>query len=324
MSSAPVVSVVVPTHNRPQLLGEALASLVSQTESRWEAIVVDDASTPPVDVRQYGDLVVGRTKVVRHPEGRGGPTAKNTGITHASAPVIAFLDDDDTYAPEYLARAVDVLQRNPGIDVLFMGVSWFGSRREAGERAYRAAMQGVLARAQGEPLEADVIRFGRPLVSALLSSVPMAFQRPVVRTSALRAIGVYEPRCFSWDNDWALRAALHGNTALLDVGLYRQRVDGQGYSSRGSRELDQIMSGIEFKDRLFQSLPAEDRWLREQFVRARATSRFNLAHYYIRSGEPRKALAAWMDSQRQLFVPRRLTFLARIIACALGIRPSSD
>jgi glycosyltransferase involved in cell wall biosynthesis len=320
MGVTPAVSVIVPTHNRPQLLNEALASLVGQKESRWEAIVVDDASAPPASLGEFGDRLSGRIKVVRHATPQGGAAAKNTGIAHASAPLLAFLDDDDTYAPDYLSRAIDVFERHSEIDVLFMGVSWFGAKRAAGERAYEAAMDSVLAEAQGAVLEADVITFGRPLIPALLRSVPMAFQRPIVRASALRDIGLYEPGCFSWDCDWAVRAALHGQVALLNVGLYQQRVDGHGYSSHGTRELDALMSGIEFRDRLRRDLPPHDRWLCEQFAQACATSRFHLAHYYVRNGEPRQALVAWSDSLRQRFVPRRVKFLGRIAACAVTKR----
>jgi glycosyltransferase involved in cell wall biosynthesis len=307
----------LPTHNRPDFLSEALASLIAQKESRWEAIIVDDASDIPVDIRAYGDQLRGRARVFRHTYPQGGAAAKNTGITHAAAPLVAFLDDDDIYATDYLSRAIDVLDRHREVDVLFMGVSWFGARRESSEQAYEAAMKIVLAEAHGTVLEADVIKFGRALIVALLKTVPMAFQRPVVRARALREIGPYEALCFSWDCDWALRAALHGNAALLNVGLYRQRVDGQEYSSRPSRERDRLSSVIESKDRLFLGLPKNDHGLREHFVQARAYDRFCLARYYARNCQPHKAFIAWIESLQLVFVPRRVKFLGRIVACTV-------
>jgi glycosyltransferase involved in cell wall biosynthesis len=329
MSPIPAVSVILPTHNRPHLLGEALASLIAQKERRWEAIIVDDASDIPVDISPYSDRLDGRARVVRHTYRQGGAAAKNTGIAHATAPLVAFLDDDDVYADDYLSRAIDVLGRHRELDLLHMGVSWFGARRESSEQAYEAAMKIVLAEAHGTPLEADVIKFGRDLIAALLKTIPMAFQRPVVRARALREIGPYEALCFAWDCDWALRAALHGNTALLDVGLYRQRVDGQQYSSHPSRERDRLLSVIESKDRLYLGLPVTDRSLRRHFVEARAYDRFCLARYYARNCQPHKALTAWTESMRLVFAPRRVKFLARIAACtlrrlAMGSRVSPD
>ena len=317
MATIPAVSVILPTHNRPHFLREALASLIAQKESRWEAIIVDDASDVPVDISAFSDQLRGRAKVIRHTYPQGGAAAKNTGITYAAAPVVAFLDDDDIYAADYLSRAIDVLDRHAEVDVLYMGVSWFGATRESSERAYEAAMNIVLAEAQGTLVEADVIKFGRALIVALLKTVPMAFQRPVVRARALREIGPYEAFCFSWDCDWALRAALHGNAALLNVGLYRQRVDGQEYSSRPSRERDRLLSVIESKDRLFLGLPKNDHWLREHFVQARAYDRFCLARYYARNCQPHKAFDAWIESLQLAFVPRRVKFLGRIVACTV-------
>ena len=317
MSTMPVVSVILPTHNRPHLLGEAIASLIAQKESRWEAIIVDDASDIPVDIRPYKDRLRGRARVIRHTYRQGGAAAKNTGITHAVAPLIAFLDDDDVYAADYLSGAIGVLDRHREIDVLYMGVSWFGAKRESSERAYEAAMKIVLAEAQGTPVEADVIKFRRGLIAALLKTVPMAFQRPVVRARSLREIGPYEALCFAWDCDWALRAALHGNTALLNVGLYRQRVDGQQYSSHPSRERDRLLSVIESKDRLFLGLPRTERSLRRHFVEARAYDRFCLARYYARNCQPHKAFIAWSESLRLVFAPRRVKFLGRIAACTI-------
>jgi glycosyltransferase involved in cell wall biosynthesis len=317
MATIPAVSVILPTHNRPHFLREALASLIAQKESRWEAIIVDDASDIPVDISAFSDQLRGRARVIRHTYPQGGAAAKNTGITHAAAPLVAFLDDDDVYATDYLSRAIDVLDRHREIDVLYMGVSWFGAGRESSELAYEAAMKIALAEAHGTLVEADVFKFGRALIVALLKTVPMAFQRPVVRARALREIGPYEAFCFSWDCDWALRASLHGNAALLNVGLYGQRVDGQQYSSRPSRERDRLLSVIESKDRLSLGLPKNDHRLREHFVQARAYDRFCLARYYARNCQPHKAFDAWIESLQLAFVPRRVNFLGRIVACTI-------
>src|SRR5437016_2777573 len=130
MGTIPAVSVILPTHNRPDFLSEALASLIAQKESRWEAIIVDDASDIPVDIRSYGDQLRGRARVFRHTYPQGGAAAKNTGITHAAAPLLAFLVDDDIYAAVYLSRDIDLLDRRREVAVLYMGASWFGSARE--------------------------------------------------------------------------------------------------------------------------------------------------------------------------------------------------
>ncbi|MDE2565169.1 MAG: glycosyltransferase family 2 protein, partial [Burkholderiales bacterium] len=81
---SPRVSVILPTHDRPALLQEALASLQAQTFGDWEAVVVDDASDPPVR-NDWGDA---RVRVVRHEAARGGAAAKNSGIAQARGEVV--------------------------------------------------------------------------------------------------------------------------------------------------------------------------------------------------------------------------------------------
>src|ERR1700756_285138 len=99
--SPPEVAVVIPTYNRPQLLRRAVASAVDQEHVTPEVIVVDDGSTPPVTSSDLPDGVV-----VAHTGASGGGVARarNLGVRQARARWVAFLDDDDWWAPDHLAR----------------------------------------------------------------------------------------------------------------------------------------------------------------------------------------------------------------------------
>lgn len=104
--ASPLVSVVVPTHNRPELLREALASIAAQTLDSVEAVVVNDAG---VDV----SAVVAAfpfARLVVHDENRGLAGARNTGLQNARGRYIAYLDDDDVYLPEHLETLVSALE----------------------------------------------------------------------------------------------------------------------------------------------------------------------------------------------------------------------
>jgi glycosyltransferase involved in cell wall biosynthesis len=120
--AAPLVSVVTPTHNRAQFLRRAMASLQAQTRSDFEWIVVDDGSsdeTPKV-LEQCGD---GRLVRVRLDPNRGVAAARNAGLRQARGELVAFLDDDDEYLPEYLDVVVAAFATHPGgLDVLWTGV----------------------------------------------------------------------------------------------------------------------------------------------------------------------------------------------------------
>lgn len=307
---SPSVSVIIPTHNRPELLLEAIESLLQQTRSNWEMIVVDDASIIPVEI--FDDP---RIRVVRHEWAKGGAASKNTGIALARAPVLAFLDDDDLYAPSYLERALGVLVRYPDLDTIFMGVSWFGSTGEYGQENYDSAMLKTLAEAQGSTVELGLISFGEGLVDALLVSVPMGFQRPVVRASALDRIGLYRPSCLLWDCDWAISAALNVRTAHVVDGLYLQRADGQGFSSRRDRRIEHLESGIEIKERLLEDARSGrySRKLMPTFRAAASKAWFDLAWHYYQQGEPRKALGALWRSEMQAVNLANLRLLLRLL-----------
>ncbi len=106
----PRISVIIPTYERPEQLAAAVASVKAQTEMGTafsvELIIVDDASPTP-----QGRDLVGETltlKVERHDKNQGPAAARNTGVAIATGDYIAFLDSDDIWRPEKLARQVAV------------------------------------------------------------------------------------------------------------------------------------------------------------------------------------------------------------------------
>jgi len=315
-TTLPRVSIVLPTHNRPGLLREALDSVCNQTFSNWEALIVDDASSPVVAL----DLADARIRVLRHDTAQGGAAAKNTGIQNARGEILAFLDDDDCYEPRYLERALNVLDHHPEIDVVFMGVTWFGSNGAWGQHNYDQAMEKFQVTAGGQVTGALTV-FDDAVLYALLKSVPMALQRPVVRKSALARIGRYRPDCLLWDCDWAIEAALNARTALLSEGLYRQRADGQGYSSKRDRTVEQLQSGIAIKDRLWQQSRAGQRpQYRDVFCRAAADGWFDLAWHYYQQGNRSQAVPALLRSARR---QHRLAQLKLLVRLMLPITPNT-
>ena len=110
--SRPKVSVIIPTCNRPAFLPTAIRSVLDQTFSEFELIVVDDASDEPIAslVQAFHD---DRVRWMRHDRRRGAAAARNTGIRNSDGEFVAFLDDDDEWYPEKLRRQVAVLFRSP-------------------------------------------------------------------------------------------------------------------------------------------------------------------------------------------------------------------
>jgi len=107
----PRVSVVIPTFNRPHFLAPTLASLLRQTLAGVEVVVVDDGSDDGAQVRAVTEAFRPMARYVRV-ERRGEPGAANCGVEAAFGDYIAFLSDDDVYAPELLEEAVRLLDAN--------------------------------------------------------------------------------------------------------------------------------------------------------------------------------------------------------------------
>jgi GT2 family glycosyltransferase/DNA-binding SARP family transcriptional activator len=105
----PLVSVILPTYNRPDRLQKAIQSVISQTYQDFEIIVVNDGT---VDVSEVVAPLNkdGRITTIRHDRNRGLAAARNTGLRAAKGTYIAYLDDDDTYLPDHLETLVTALQ----------------------------------------------------------------------------------------------------------------------------------------------------------------------------------------------------------------------
>ena len=116
------VSVIIPTFNRSEKVCRAVSSLLSQTFTDFEVIVVDDCSDDETvySLAQFQ----GKIRLIRHPKNMGVSAARNTGIKASQGPLIAFLDSDDYWMPEKLETQVLFLRENPGISACQTDEIW--------------------------------------------------------------------------------------------------------------------------------------------------------------------------------------------------------
>lgn len=105
------VSVIIPNYNNARRLGEAIASVEAQTVSDWDMIVIDDGSR---DAQAVEKVVKGfadpRIRLCMSRRNRGPARSRNIGIHLARGDYVAFLDCDDLWAPDKLARQLDVMR----------------------------------------------------------------------------------------------------------------------------------------------------------------------------------------------------------------------
>lgn len=193
----PLVSVVIPTCDRAELLSEAVASVLIQTLEDLEVIVVDDGPTRAA--RAVVDRIEdSRVRYVTH-QSRGSPgAARNHGAFAAQAPLIAFLDDDDLWLPDKLARQVFVFDSEPEVLLVFGRMERFGLH------------DGVWPKS---PVS------GRPTLERLLSGNVVPTSSAVVRADAFAAAGGFDEGLrFGEDYELWLRLVRQGPIrALPDV-----------------------------------------------------------------------------------------------------------
>ena len=173
-------TVVIPLFEKGPYVRRALESVCAQTVPAAEIIVVNDGSTDGGDevVRAFVPPAGGpRVRVIDQPN-RGVSSARNAGIAAASQPYVAFLDADDRWAPEFLARMGDLIERCPGAMLYGAGFTTTRDGREL--RRYgvvRAEIEG------GDPRGGRVDFFRglarEPVVSASSMVVPKAAVEPV-------------------------------------------------------------------------------------------------------------------------------------------------
>ena len=107
------VSVIIPAFNRAHKVLRAVSSVLSQTFTDFEIIVIDDGS-----VDETVELLSGfkdRITLIRHPENMGVSAARNSGIRASRSPLIAFLDSDDYWMPEKLETQVRYFMEHPDV-----------------------------------------------------------------------------------------------------------------------------------------------------------------------------------------------------------------
>ena len=194
----PLVSVVVPTRDRPEPLRRAVAAILGQTyEGPVECLVVFDQSDPDLP---WPDLPPGRTLILRRNDRTPGLAgARNSGILAATGELVAFCDDDDEWLPEKLTRQVARLLATPGSAV---------------------STTGILVRYQDRTttrLAPTILVTHRQLLRSRLTELHPSTVL-AHRDRLLSQIGLVDeqlPGSYAEDYEWLLRASRHGPVLAL-------------------------------------------------------------------------------------------------------------
>ena len=124
--TSPRVAVIVPAYGVAHLLGEALSSLQTQTLTAWECVVIDDGAPDDVAAAVAPFLADPRIRFIATAN-HGVSAARNTAIAASTAPLIALLDGDDRFRPDYLATMAAQLETDPAIRLATCNAMLFGA-----------------------------------------------------------------------------------------------------------------------------------------------------------------------------------------------------
>lgn len=122
----PLVTVIMPTYKRSEMLDRAVESVIKQTYKNIELIIVDD-NNPDSEWRNKTENRVkkyshdNRIRYICHPRNMNGSVARNTGIESANGEIITFLDDDDWYRESKIEKQVDYLIKHPEFRAVYCG-----------------------------------------------------------------------------------------------------------------------------------------------------------------------------------------------------------
>lgn len=119
MTQTELISVIIPSYNRPDSTVKSIESALDQTYENFEVIVVDDGSKDDT-WQAINSISSEKLTAIRHETNRGGNAARNTGINHSEGEYIAFLDSDDTWKPTKLTKQLNYI-RSTDFDAVYCG-----------------------------------------------------------------------------------------------------------------------------------------------------------------------------------------------------------
>ena len=106
------VSVIMPSYNTAEYIGESIDSVLAQTYTNWELIIVDDCSTDDTDDVVASYLVDERIRYLKNEQNSGAAVSRNRALREATGRWIAFLDSDDVWLPEKLEKQIAFMEEN--------------------------------------------------------------------------------------------------------------------------------------------------------------------------------------------------------------------
>ncbi|WP_298145631.1 glycosyltransferase family 2 protein [Flavobacterium sp.] len=242
----PFFSVIMPLYNKEAFVLEAVNSVLQQTFADFELLVVDDASTDK-SLEMLSEINDNRLKIIRNPQNLNLPKTRNVGIAAANGTVLAFLDSDDKWEPNFLAEIFQMSETFPDQAVYATSYfKWF-------PQSFRTPNAALNQEARTQ--------ISTNFFEKAIGESPYCSSSLAIRKNVLQTLGGYnEAVTFGEDIDLCIR--LHANHPLVfnpqPLAWYRQNETGQMTMSSISTKVHTPFSKYE-KD--FGNVPGLKKYL---------------------------------------------------------------
>ncbi|RUT02709.1 hypothetical protein DSM106972_056290 [Dulcicalothrix desertica PCC 7102] len=244
ITTTPKVSVIIPAYNAEKTIRETINSVLEQTYSNLELILINDGSTDET-LELINEVKDSRLQVFSYPNG-GLSMARNRGITHATGEYISFIDADDLWTYDKLELQLEAFKKSPEAGVAY---SWTICVDNAGKHFH----QGVKASFEGNV-------YKHLLVNNFIASG----SNVLIRTEAVKSVGEFDitlKSCEDWD--YWLRLAPNWKFVVVPKPQIIYRLSLGGMSSKVDVMEKYLLLVLE---RAFISAPLELQYLKSQGI----------------------------------------------------------
>jgi GT2 family glycosyltransferase len=215
----------MPTHNAGRFIGRAIQSVLAQTYTHWELLIIDDASTDDTAqvVAQFTDPRIRYYPVERigHPAG-----VRNKGLSLAQGELIAFLDSDDMYFENTLKKLAKPLLENPNLIAVY-GFAYNIDEHDAPLPQSVQLIPKASPASPDEPAYEVPASYGHTWEQIVTSKITNMLPALMIRRSAQQAIGLFnEELCGPEDYEFYVRMFLHNYHGVQCLGdyMYQYRI----------------------------------------------------------------------------------------------------
>jgi glycosyltransferase involved in cell wall biosynthesis len=237
----PKVSVIITAYNSMTYLPETVESVLRQTFSDFEVLIIDDGSSDDI-VQWASGLVDPRVRLISQ-KNQGVGVARSTGIAHAQGEYVAFLDGDDLWEPTKLEKQVRCFQKNPKVGLVH---TWLAGIDQQSKPTGRII---------GSHIEGEVWQ-------RIIERNMVACSSAMVRRCCFETVGVFDRNLrFAEDWDMWIRLAARYHFAVIKEPLVGYR---EHPNSKSKKYVTRVQDFQTIIEKAFQSVPFELCYLRNR------------------------------------------------------------